>query len=464
MNKKSKKIYESSLSESNEHVSRSDSEDVAETSEDYYQSECYTETIDDDSQSKCDTEMSESASQPEYRTETSEDTNQSECETETSEDASQNFDDDENIFLEKKRKHILVESKKQQLQKVVKIDMKKDGKDIREICFRDINEHYSLGKYNKFTVTIMKKNGYINATKLCQEIGRELGSTKELKKWFQNKNSKKIVKSVSSYTCIDIKNLSFIINSGGNETRGTYVHNLLITHIASWASPEFAVEISQIVNEYFSTKEREKNDSLLRGKNDRIIKLSSDMNELLKINKEQDKKMEKGNIKLNKLLKLNKKQDKELCELRIIADHSRQNVDILVDELDVKCRHVVVRTENQKDDNILIIMKKNEQPKRKTEYVYYDYYVARTNKENRNIAIVKQQKIFKKLTIVMEIKYVPNSIVLWKNIRNEIANRKNKKIIANGNDFNLSGDYTEQKLIKDIKNIFDKRLNHIMVD
>jgi len=47
-----------------------------------------------------------------------------------------------------------------------------------------------------------------------------------------------------------------IVNGGGTVIGGTYVHPLLIPHIASWASPSFAVRVSKIVNEFFVMEHR----------------------------------------------------------------------------------------------------------------------------------------------------------------------------------------------------------------
>jgi hypothetical protein len=45
---------------------------------------------------------------------------------------------------------------------------------LRDIIYENINEHYGRGKYAGLEVIIMKKNGYVNATKLCQLGGKEL--------------------------------------------------------------------------------------------------------------------------------------------------------------------------------------------------------------------------------------------------------------------------------------------------
>jgi hypothetical protein len=45
---------------------------------------------------------------------------------------------------------------------------------LNNIIFKNIDEDYAYGKYADFTVIIMKKNRYINATRLCNEYGKKL--------------------------------------------------------------------------------------------------------------------------------------------------------------------------------------------------------------------------------------------------------------------------------------------------
>jgi hypothetical protein len=55
------------------------------------------------------------------------------------------------------------------------------------ITFEHINDDYAWGKYmGDFKVIIMKKNGYINATKLCTLGG------KHYKHWKENKGTKEL--------------------------------------------------------------------------------------------------------------------------------------------------------------------------------------------------------------------------------------------------------------------------------
>jgi len=117
---------------------------------------------------------------------------------------------------------------------------------LQKIGYEAINDKFSYGNYGEFKVILMNSNGYINATKLCAS------AKKQFVHWMENKQSKALIESVEN----EIKNVAeekaFIKITGTSNTliRGTYVHPLLITHIASWCSAEFAVKVSIWLEEW----------------------------------------------------------------------------------------------------------------------------------------------------------------------------------------------------------------------
>jgi hypothetical protein len=90
----------------------------------------------------------------------------------------------------------------------------------------------------------MKENGYINATKLCKK------ANKEFKNWYKAGYAKKIINNLKLK--LNTSNPVIMQNKilGVNEIRGTYVHPLLISNIANWISPDFALEMSIWVDEW----------------------------------------------------------------------------------------------------------------------------------------------------------------------------------------------------------------------
>lgn len=119
-----------------------------------------------------------------------------------------------------------------------------------DIAFEDINDMYCYGRYDDIIVIMMKSNGYINATKLCKDISVKTGSKKiSFKEWTKIKSSTELFEAVSASTGIK-PNALLIIPNVSNNLRGTYAHPLLITHVAMWASPIFAVKISLFIEEW----------------------------------------------------------------------------------------------------------------------------------------------------------------------------------------------------------------------
>ncbi len=136
---------------------------------------------------------------------------------------------------------------------VIVTGAKSSKRDIRNISFKDINDDYSWGKYGDFKVIMMKSNGYINATKICNDA-MENGSKKPFKNWKTNANTDALMNEISSYTGIPADNeLSVCVTTSSKnltEIRGTYVHLLLLTPIAYWISPKFGAKISIWIEEW----------------------------------------------------------------------------------------------------------------------------------------------------------------------------------------------------------------------
>ena len=150
--------------------------------------------------------------------------------------------------------------------------VKKEYNDIRDVMFEHIDDEFAHAKLGEFQVIMMKKNGYVNATKVCDKY------KKRFRRWLVNKVSKEIISEVTN---INNKNkpagkkagLIIKVIGGSIATRGTYVHSDLINHIVYWCSPKYAVHMSKIVNEYHINQAMEKKDKLLNKKEDNIDKM-----------------------------------------------------------------------------------------------------------------------------------------------------------------------------------------------
>lgn len=126
---------------------------------------------------------------------------------------------------------------------ILGIDSKEDN--VKHVCITKINDDYSYGKYGKFSVVIKHSNGYMNATQLCNDAG------KKFKHWKCNAVSKEFIKQTMLYLNMSIDELIQPITGGQNTNiRGSYIHPLLITHVACWCGPNFSLKVSIWIEEW----------------------------------------------------------------------------------------------------------------------------------------------------------------------------------------------------------------------
>ncbi len=141
---------------------------------------------------------------------------------------------------------------------------------LSELIFEDINSDYGRGNYGTISVIIRKKDGYINATKLCKDAGKELFN------WNKNNMSNELMEELEQVLRIRRTSLMEVYQSGTiRELSGTYAHPKLIPHIASWSSVKFAVTVSEIVNNFLVREYKE----TIRAKDTHIDELIQEVKE-----------------------------------------------------------------------------------------------------------------------------------------------------------------------------------------
>jgi len=324
---------------------------------------------------------------------------------------------------------------------------------LEHIAFEDINEEYCYGNYGDFKVIMMKENGYINATKMCQYISEQTGSKKTMMHWNENKLAGELNEAVSSYIGLSIDELTIQI-TGGQLTiiRGTYVHPYLIHHIASWASPKFAVKVSCIITKYFNKKELKekkklirKQEKLIEKKNCIIEEKTDKIDELMELTKQQTEETKQQSAKIDRLLHKNKKMSHKLNDIKEInEDISEQNTELL-QKVDTITEDRVVKAQ-PKHNPVFVIMKT---PSKNINR----YYAIRTQKMSVKRAIKNYIEKHNGAVELLRIEYNPNSINLWDRVKNGLY----KKIRTSGCSFTLRTNYTEKKLIKDIKKVNEEK-------
>ncbi|AUV58908.1 hypothetical protein [Bandra megavirus] len=232
-------------------------------------------------------------------------------------------------------------------------------------------------------------------------------------------------------------------------TRGTYVHPELIIHVASWCSIEYALKVSKIMIQYHAKEEVEKRELLLKKKDDKIDKLSKKLDTLIVNNKElldNNQELLQKNEKMdNRIKRLVKKND----EIYNINQDMLGKIDVISNDRVVKGR--------SSDDHMFVIVKNNDDPNEYDEDEdIYEYSAFRLMKKSYKIRMSEHLERHPDMEIVLKISHSPNSMNLWNRIKTKLGK---KKITYSGCNFNLEDDYTENKLVRDIKKIHNERLD-----
>ena len=84
-------------------------------------------------------------------------------------------------------------------------------------------------------------DGYINATQLCQSVGKLFGH------WRETDWAQEYLDELSRSIGITIDPLIVIVNKGPNDKRGTWVHPQVALRIAQWLSPRVAVQVDKFI-------------------------------------------------------------------------------------------------------------------------------------------------------------------------------------------------------------------------
>jgi len=307
--------------------------------------------------------------------------------------------------------------------------------DIKRICFERINDDFSYGMYGEFKV-IMYKNGYFNVTELCNKVNREF------RKWNTTNKTDELLQAAEEESGIKKENLTMVISNQKNKLRGTYAHHSLVPHIASWASPTFAMKVSRIVNEQFVKEATYKYTKRIQEKDNMIYELKDNMNELLKDSKSSKKK-------INNLLRKNDKLlDEAKSAKRKLNTILKQN-ERLSDKLDESNDKKVVPTGKKGDINKLLIVKNNSDNKRD-----YKYTAFRVQNKNLKMSLKSHLDKFPEMKVILNISESPNAINLWMRVKNSLQEKFSK---IKGRNFNLINGYSSNKFKRDIIKIHDER-------
>ena len=148
------------------------------------------------------------------------------------------------------------------------VDSSDTGLDIypdkpHKVFFDGIDNEYSYGEYNSFCLFIMNKNGYINATRLCEAAGSDIGEPKKFGDWFKTDDAENMINIVNK-KLRDSQIYERPIIEISTETKhsylnGIYIHPILAVNLAAWISPICAINVSEIMDRFGMSKLNGKN-------------------------------------------------------------------------------------------------------------------------------------------------------------------------------------------------------------
>lgn len=110
-----------------------------------------------------------------------------------------------------------------------------------------------LHEIDSISVGIDKKDGYLNATKLCIAYNNRKGTNKQPSDWLRSKSATEYIAYVSSVRGF-LREELVISKQGGSDEQGTWIHPDLGTAFGTWLSVEYQFAVSQWVQEWQSLK------------------------------------------------------------------------------------------------------------------------------------------------------------------------------------------------------------------
>jgi len=116
---------------------------------------------------------------------------------------------------------------------------------VDQVKITSNDETFTRGTYNDISVIIRDADGFINASKMCDQFNKRFRKLFENHAWQAYLEEFKKEYEVRPETGGPIYELK---KGYTNEIRGSYVHPNLINYIAFWSSPKYAVYVGKIMD------------------------------------------------------------------------------------------------------------------------------------------------------------------------------------------------------------------------
>jgi hypothetical protein len=150
----------------------------------------------------------------------------------------------------------VIKDQEKEFKKDDKIVLKEDNKLILKeadkiVLKEDIVMPYNLVlKDGTQFVVPFRKDGMVNATVLCK------AGKKRFNNWFQTNTTKELIQALESAAGIPAAQLIQVkIGNSSSFEQGSWIHRKLAYHLAMWISPDFGIQVSNILDTLFTTGE-----------------------------------------------------------------------------------------------------------------------------------------------------------------------------------------------------------------
>ncbi len=112
-----------------------------------------------------------------------------------------------------------------------------------------------LHQFQGVSVGLDKKDGYINATKLCFAFNLANGTNKQPSDWTKTKRAESYIAYVASVRNI-VRTELVVVKQGQNfDEQGTWIHPDLAIPFATWLSVEFEYQVQEWIQEWNKNKD-----------------------------------------------------------------------------------------------------------------------------------------------------------------------------------------------------------------
>lgn len=113
-----------------------------------------------------------------------------------------------------------------------------------------------------FSVYQRTKDGMFNATSLLRQWNETTGEKKEIKKFFENQNTKEFIEALIDEENLHGEKLAYVKSKASRgPNAGTWMHPILFVKFAMWLNPRFEVKVIKFVHDQMVAYRNEAGDA-----------------------------------------------------------------------------------------------------------------------------------------------------------------------------------------------------------